>query len=128
MAAPILTHAQAQEFAHGWIEAWNARDVNRVLGLFAEDAVFTSPKAAAVTGYGTQEGNAAMRRYWEAALQRITSLRFELLEAHLDPEASTLWIVYLAELNGSRYRSCEVFKFGPDGKVREGEAFYGAPA
>jgi ketosteroid isomerase-like protein len=124
----LLSRSQAMDFAQSWVDAWNARDLEKILGLFATDAVFTSPKAAAVTGRGTQEGLAAMRRYWESALQRINSLRFELLEAHWDPDASTLWVVYLSELNGTRHRSCEVFKFGPGDKVREGEAFYGAPA
>ena len=116
------------QFAQSWIDAWNARDLDRIVNLFAEDAVFTSPKAAAVTGLGTQQGNAGIRKYWETALQRISSLRFELLEAHWDAEASILWIVYLSELNGTRHRACEVFKFDASGKVREGEAFYGAPA
>jgi ketosteroid isomerase-like protein len=123
-----MTRDQAAAFAHSWIDGWNARDVERILSLYTEDAVFTSPKAAALMGHGTQEGLAAIRRYWEFALQRITSLRLELLEAHWDPEAAALWVVYLSELNGTRHRSCELFKFGAGGKVREGEAFYGAPA
>ena len=123
-----MDRAEATQFAQAWIDAWNARDLERIVSLFSDDAVFTSPKAAAVTGIGTQQGKGAIRKYWETALQRINSLRFELLETHLDPDASTLWVVYLSELNGSRHRSCEVFKFDPSGKVREGEAFYGAPA
>lgn len=123
-----MTRTEATHFAQAWIDAWNARDLERVVGLFTEDAVFTSPKAAAVTGLGTQQGKTAIRKYWETALQRISSLRFELLDAYWDAEAATLWVVYLSELNGTRHRSCEVFKLDASGKVREGEAFYGAPA
>jgi ketosteroid isomerase-like protein len=123
-----MTRAEAMQFAQSWIDSWNARDLNRIVGLFANDAIFTSPKAAAVTGLGTQQGSEAIRKYWETALQRISSLRFELLEAHWDAEAATLWVVYLSELNGSRHRSCEVFKFNGSGQVHAGEAFYGAPA
>jgi ketosteroid isomerase-like protein len=123
-----MTREESQQFAQSWIDAWNARDLHRIVGLLAKDAVFTSPKAAAVTGIGTQMGHDAIRKYWESALQRISSLRFELLETHWDPEADVLWVIYLAELNGSRHRSCEVFKFDREGKIREGEAFYGAPA
>ena len=51
-----MTRDDACRFADDWIDAWNAFDVERVLGHFAEDAVFTSPKALETVGSATVRG------------------------------------------------------------------------
>ena len=32
-----MTEAEAQDFAHEWIEAWNSHDLEQSLELYAED-------------------------------------------------------------------------------------------
>jgi ketosteroid isomerase-like protein len=115
-----------QDFARAWIDAWNRRDVEAVLAHFAEDAVFVSPKAAAITGHGTITGKAALRAYWTAALARIGTLHFTLDRPLWDAAEQTLVVLYQAELGSTRTRACEVMRFGEEGLVVAGEGLYGA--
>ena len=76
--------ANPQAFAERWIAAWNARDLDAVLRMFADDAVFSSPLAAKVMpeSGGTVRGKAAMQDYWSAALAQNPELHFELTTLH----------------------------------------------
>lgn len=49
-----------------WIAAWNSRDLERVLALYAEDAEMTSDKIQALgfDSAGTLAGKAKIRIYW----------------------------------------------------------------
>jgi SnoaL-like domain len=121
-----MTHAQADALAEDWIDAWNRRDVERVLGHYADELRFTSPKAQAICGRATLDGKPALRAYWLAALERLGSLRFTLDYAGWDAERGLLTIVYVAELGGTRARACELITFGAGGEAVRGEALYGA--
>ena len=110
-----------------WIEAWNALDVERVLGHFTDDAVFTSPKALETVGSATVRGKAAMRDYWGKRTAVIRSLRFTLDRFVFDADAREVAIVYEAAIDGRRVRACEMLRFGEDGHAVAGEAMYGAP-
>jgi steroid delta-isomerase len=121
-----MTRDQALDLARHWIDAWNARDVETVLGHFDDSVRFTSPKAATITGNALVVGKDALRAYWTAALSRITSIRFTLDRALWDDDRATLTIVYQAELNGQKNRACEFLRFGEGGAAVEGEAMYGA--
>jgi hypothetical protein len=68
----------AVAFSQQWTQAWNAHDVEAVLQHFHEDVVFTSPVAAKLMpeSAGVIRGKYALRRYWAAAVQRITDLHF----------------------------------------------------
>ena len=115
------------DFVDDWIEAWNARDVERVLGHFTDDAVFTSPKALETVGSATVRGKAAMRDYWAKRTAVIRSLRFTLDHFVFDDETRQIHIVYEAAIDGRRVRACEMLRFGDDGHAVAGEAMYGAP-
>lgn len=118
----------ARRWAEHWIAAWNARDVEAVLALFADDCRFHSPKAATLTGRGMVSGKAALRDYWTRAVAAISQLHFELESAHWDGHGRTLLIRYLARLGGPAVLAAEVFDFAPEGRVLRGTALYGAPA
>lgn len=107
-------------FAAKWIAAWNARDLPTVLSMFADDVVFSSPKAP----NGQTNGKAELAAYWSAALDKIPVLHFELVEAHA--AANQICIHYRATLNDTTYRAIELFTLRADGLVQEAHAFYGA--
>jgi ketosteroid isomerase-like protein len=67
-------------FAHEWIAAWNARDLERVLSQYSPDVELSSPLAAErVPGSGGYiRGEAELRAYWEPALAANPDLHFEL--------------------------------------------------
>jgi ketosteroid isomerase-like protein len=112
--------ADPQAFAEEWIAAWNARDLDKVLTFFAEDAVFSSPLAAKVVpeSGGTVRGKAALRDYWGAALAQNPELNFELTA--LDAGIDVLLIGF--RMNGGADR-VEVLRFR-GGLVVEGCGTY----
>jgi ketosteroid isomerase-like protein len=66
------------EFAHRYYAAWNARDLDAILALYAEDIEFSSPYIAAL-GFshdGVINGKAMLRAYFERALERAPQLTF----------------------------------------------------
>lgn len=72
---------EAETFARQWLQAWNSRDVERILALYAEDVELRSPVAArqAAAPSGVLQGKAALRGYVERLLQQVADL-------HLQPE------------------------------------------
>jgi steroid delta-isomerase len=122
-----VTPADAEAFAQDWIAAWNAKDVERVLRHWSEDARFTSPKAVETTGQGTVIGKAALRAYWTARAAQIQTIRFTLDRVLCDAGRGEVVIVYTADIDGQARRACEFFRLGPGGVAVAGEAMYGAP-
>lgn len=68
------------EFARLWCAAWNAHDLDRVLALFHDDVVFTSPIAATMLPdtSGRVDGKSALRIYWAEGLRRLPDLHFTI--------------------------------------------------
>jgi hypothetical protein len=116
---------QAEDFANRWIAAWNRLDIEEVLATFAEDVVFSSPRAMEGLGVPTIHGKQAMREYWRAGLPRIQNLRFSLVRTIWDEHSLELTIIYDREVNGRRGRAAEIMRFDRQGRVVSGEVFHG---
>jgi hypothetical protein len=103
-------------FAKVWETAWNAHDLDAVLALFAEDAIFSSPLAKSLAGYedGIVRGKAAIRAYWAAGLAKLPDLRFEVTSVS---EGVDLLVIGFRNERG--VDRCEVLKFA-GGLVVEG--------
>lgn len=120
----MLTRTSAEHFAHSWIQAWNAHDLDTLLSHYSDDVEVSSPFVAPVAGNpsGTIRGKPALRAYWQQALTRFPDLRFVLLGVCAGVSSITL-----------RYRSVldliamEVFILGPDGKIAKVLAHYNEP-
>jgi len=66
------------DFARRYYAAWNARDIEGILALYAEDVEFSSPYIAAL-GFsvdGVIRGKTLLRAYVERALERAPALTF----------------------------------------------------
>jgi len=63
----------------GWLAAWNAHDLPRILSHYAEDFVMASPRIVDVAGEpsGRLKGKAAVAAYWAPGLGPGSKLRFE---------------------------------------------------
>lgn len=109
-----------EEFAREWCEAWNARDVERVLDHFHETVVFTSPVAARMCpeSAGRLEGKAALREYWVAALAQIPDLRFTVEQVF---GGLGVAVIHYRDQNGVHV--AEVLEFDGD-KVARGHGTY----
>ncbi len=113
----------ARQFTQEWIDAWNSKDLDAVLAHYCDDFEMSSPFIASIAGVGsgTLVGKPAVRRYWEAALERMPGLRFDLI-ATLEGVDSVV-----IHYRGPGGRLCaEVFVFDASGKVRKAMAHYGA--
>ena len=106
--------AFAQRFAHDWVAAWNAHDLDAILAHYAEDFEMASPVIVhmQVNASGVLTGKSAVRAYWQKALQRMPDLRFELLTVLVGVQSITLYY------RGARDRlAAEVFHFNAQGQV-----------
>ena len=115
----------ALDYARRWADAWSRRDLEAVLGHFADDVVFASPKALERVGSPSVRGKAALRAYWEAAIGGVTAIRFTVVRVVWDADTSELAIIYDRDIDGHRDRAAEVLRFGTSGRVVAGEVFYG---
>ena len=73
-AEPTVLRAIAER----WLAAFERRDLEGLLALYADDATHTSPKIRArhpETG-GLLRGKAAMRAWWADAFVRLPSMRY----------------------------------------------------
>jgi hypothetical protein len=115
----------AEHFARDWIRDWCARDVDRIVSHFAEDAAFVSPVAAKHTGSPLVIGRDALSKYWQV-VRSFASFRFMLERTVWDSATQELAIIYTREIDGRHERACEILRFDSSGKVTAGEAMYGA--
>ncbi len=120
-----MNRTEAEAYAEHWIRNWCARDIERILSHFAEDARFVSPVAAKRTGNALVVGQDALRAYWQV-VHSFGSFRFTLDRVLWDETLQEIAIVYTRNIDGRRDRACELLRFNASGKVATGEAMYGA--
>ncbi|MEQ1618165.1 MAG: nuclear transport factor 2 family protein [Terricaulis sp.] len=66
------------DFARRYYAAWNGRDLEAILALYAEEIEFSSPYIAALgfSADGVIHGKPVLRAYFEKALERAPQLTF----------------------------------------------------
>lgn len=108
-------------FACDWIDAWNARDLERILSHYSRDVVFTSPVAAHIVpdSGGVIRGIDALRSYWALGLEQIPDLHFELVNVF-----ETSHRVTILYCNHRDVLVAETLLFDPEGLVMLGFAAY----
>lgn len=118
---PLITKTQAQQFAHQWVQAWNAHDLERVLSHYTADFEMSSPFIIAITGEpsGTLKGHKQVGAYWRTSLERIPNLHFELLEVFTCINSI---IIYYKSVFGKL--AAEVFFINHEGKAYKAFAHY----
>ena len=102
-----------------WVEAWNARDLERVLAMYSEDTEMTSDRIPAF-GFGpsgTVRGKAQLRAYWSAALAKLPELHFELIDLYVSPDSV---VVFYQNERGNKI--CEYLRLDVEGQIRQGSA------
>jgi hypothetical protein len=71
---PVRTAFDADAFAHAWISAWNAHDVDAITGHYHHDIEYSSPFVAQLHGTESLSGRDALREYVAAGLDRYPDL------------------------------------------------------
>jgi ketosteroid isomerase-like protein len=118
----FLRRENAREFAVSWMEAWNSRDLERIIAHYAEDVVFSSPLVPTIGGgnCNTIRGREALRAYLSAALRKFPLLRFRLRTVHVGDEVIVLSYDSMAGLVAS-----EKLKLNKKGQIIRAWVYYG---
>jgi ketosteroid isomerase-like protein len=116
-----MDEAVAEQFAQSWYDAWNANDLERILGLYADDVELRSPLVSALTGKadGKLVGKAALREYFAAGLEKYPGLRFEPRELSVGVDSLVLHYV---SANGRL--AAEVVFLNEEGRISRYSAHY----
>lgn len=120
-----MNREEAENFAAEWADAWNVRDIEKVLKHFHQDIIFTSPTALAVVGSPTVKGKDTLRAYWNEALTHIATLRFIVDRVLWDSAHRELAIIYISEIDGRAKKVSENLTFDENGLVVAAEVFHG---
>jgi hypothetical protein len=112
----------ARQFAQDWVNAWNSRDLDRIMAHYDEDVALTSPVALNLlkNGDGVIQGKAALRDYFARGLQAYPQIRFDLKDVLWGVE--TIVLCYANNVRGSK--TAEVMQVSPSGKIRRVWANY----
>ncbi|MGH7340759.1 MAG: YybH family protein [Candidatus Rokuibacteriota bacterium] len=119
----VLEEGQARELADHWVKAWNSHDLDRIMAHYADDVVLISPVAARILGdpSGRVVGKAALRAYFQRALDVYPSLTFDLVDLMWGLESVVLYYV-----NQKGSKTGEYMEISPTGKVSRVVANYSA--
>lgn len=111
--------ARLTALGRDWIAAWNARDLERVLALYADDAEMTSDRIPAMgfDASGTLRGKDRLRAYWGKALGLLPDLRFELIDLFVSPDSV---VVFYSNERGLKI--CEYLRLDAAGRIVQGSA------
>ncbi|MDO9296347.1 nuclear transport factor 2 family protein [Bradyrhizobium sp.] len=114
-------HAAADLTALGrdWIAAWNSRDLERVLALYADECEMTSDKIQALgfDSSGTLRGKAKLREYWGKALRLVPNLQFDLIDLFVSPDS-----VVVSYANERGAKICEYLRIDAERRIVQGSA------
>jgi 8-oxo-dGTP pyrophosphatase MutT (NUDIX family) len=117
-AAPSLVGV-----ARRWLATFNARDLDGLLDLYADDAVHTSPKLRARGGDGRIAGKAALRAWWEDSFARLPGLRY--VERSLTGDGERVWMEYDRVLPGEPPMAIAEVLHTRAGRIVASQVFHG---
>ena len=86
--------------AHKWFDAFNKKDIDKLLILYAEDAKHYSPKLKArqPETNGLIQGKNALRTWWTDAFDRLPSLQYKVVR--LTPYEDRVFMEYVRKVEG----------------------------
>ena len=116
----MISNEQAQEFAAGWIAAWNAHDIDAILSHYEDDFSLRSPFIAKMPGdpSGCLTGKKAIGAYWKKGLSLLPDLHFEVEKVLVG--ADSIAILY----KGPMGVVAETFCIGHSGRASSAMAHY----
>lgn len=76
--------------AKTWVEAWNRRDLDALLEMYAAKIELRSPFARVFAKDGVIRDREELRTYWSEAMRRLPNLKMELVAVYAGHKAMTL--------------------------------------
>jgi uncharacterized protein (TIGR02246 family) len=96
--------------------AFNARDLDRIMAFFADDATFLMARGPEAEGRRVK-GKDAIRKVLGDRFKVITDMRWDHVDAFVTGNrAVTVWMVKGTGTDGERlnYRGCDIYEFRGD--------------
>lgn len=87
------------KLAQDWVDAWNRRDLESLLGLYSDDIELRSPFAKVYAQGGVIYNKSELRAYWGEAMRRMPNLNLELVAVYPGHQAMTLHYIDEAKRN-----------------------------
>lgn len=111
--------------ARSWLARFNARDLEGLLALYADDAVHVSPKLRdrQPESKGEIRGKPALRAWWHEAMKRLPGLRYQ--EQHLTTMNQRVFMEYLRSVPGEADLLVAEVLVVEGGLIRESRVFHG---
>ena len=119
-----MTEANAQ-VGRDWIAAFNSKNLDRLLSLYAETCTHTSPKLRThhPESGGKIRGKDALRAWWADAFARIPELRYEPMSITAD--AHRVFLEYMRHAPGQEsYPVAEVLDVD-NGEIVASRVYHG---
>jgi len=95
-----MTSKELNEVAHAWMNSFNAKNLEKLLLLYDDEAEHFSPKLKVrhpETG-GLLKGKKALRTWWRDAFDRLPTLSYELVR--LTAEDNRVFMEYIRHVSG----------------------------
>lgn len=111
-----MTGEQAKQFAHHWIGAWNAHDIDSILVHYADRLEFYSPIILQLkfNQSGCITNKKDLESYFRIGLNAYPDLHFKLHNCFVGMNTIVL---YYTSVNGKM--STEVFQLNENGKAEK---------
>lgn len=111
--------------ARTWLARFNARDLDGLLALYADDAVHTSPKLRdrQPETQGKVRGKAALRAWWADAFARLPALLY--VESGVTAADDRVWLEYLRRVPGEPDLQVAERFLVRDGRIVDSAVFHG---
>lgn len=114
-----------EHIAIQWFEAFNAKQLDKLLSLYAEDAEHFSPKLKArqPETNGIVKGHDAMRAWWQDAFDRLPTLNYKV--ATLTANGDRVFMEYTRTVQGEDDMNvAEVLEI-KEGKIVASRVYHG---
>lgn len=110
-----MTKEFTHDFARKWVEAWNSRDINRILDHYSEDFSIQTPMAIKLfpESRGTISGKEMVRKYWEKGLEQIPDLQFDLKDLLTGIDSISIYYTNIS----TNTDAVEMMYFDDQGKI-----------
>lgn len=95
-----MTPEALHTIARNWIDAFNDKDLEGLLRLYADDAEHFSPKLKArhPETDGLIRGKSSLRAWWKDAFERLPTLSYQLVR--LTAEENRVFMEYIRRVRG----------------------------
>ena len=120
-----MAPTQPEQIAYRWFEAFNAKDIDKLLSLYDNYAEHFSPKLKVrrPETKGLVKGKAAMHEWWQDAFERLPSLHYKVKTLTANNER--VFMEYIRSVDGEEDMAvAEVLEI-KEGKIIYSRVYHG---